>query len=65
MSDPTPVSVRGVKNVAIVGGGASGLVALKTLLEEGAFDNVTLLERRNDIGGVWCVGCKADSSFHV
>ncbi|KZV79193.1 FAD/NAD(P)-binding domain-containing protein [Exidia glandulosa HHB12029] len=45
--------IENVKRVAIVGGGASGLVALKALLEQGVFDEVVLFERREDVGGVW------------
>ena len=55
MTTPSPTRLENVKTVAIVGGGASGLLALKVLLEEGAFDKVELFERRGDIGGVWCV----------
>lgn len=38
--------------ILIVGGGASGLVSAKALASEG-FTNVTIFERREDIGGVW------------
>ncbi|KAH8901142.1 FAD/NAD(P)-binding domain-containing protein [Thozetella sp. PMI_491] len=37
--------------VAVVGGGAAGITALKELREAG-FD-VTLFERRSDVGGIW------------
>ena len=39
------------KTVAIIGAGASGLVAAKTLLEDG-FD-VTIFERQTKVGGLW------------
>ncbi|BFZ56343.1 monooxygenase [Savitreella phatthalungensis] len=38
--------------IAIVGGGASGLVSIKALQSEG-FTNIALFERRQDLGGVW------------
>ncbi|KAJ7245644.1 hypothetical protein B0H12DRAFT_1054168 [Mycena haematopus] len=41
------------KRVLVVGGGVSGLVTLRNLLERGKFDNVQLIERRDDVGGVW------------
>jgi dimethylaniline monooxygenase (N-oxide forming) len=40
------------KSVAIVGAGASGLVAAKILLDDGF--NVTLFDRQRQVGGVWC-----------
>ncbi|KAM4722716.1 flavin-containing monooxygenase 5-like [Rhinophrynus dorsalis] len=39
------------KKVAIIGAGASGLVAIKTCLEEGL--EPTCFERTDDIGGLW------------
>ncbi|KAJ8689545.1 hypothetical protein PTI98_012442 [Pleurotus ostreatus] len=41
------------KRILIVGGGPCGLVALRNLTERGQFDKVKLVERRNDVGGVW------------
>ena len=38
--------------VCIIGGGVSGLIALKTLREYG-FKNVTLFEQHEAIGGIW------------
>lgn len=38
--------------ILIVGAGASGLVAAKALQSEG-FSNISIFERREDIGGVW------------
>ncbi|KAM4641188.1 dimethylaniline monooxygenase [N-oxide-forming] 2-like [Discoglossus pictus] len=40
-----------VKSVAVVGAGASGLVAIKSCLEEGL--EPTCFERSKDIGGLW------------
>lgn len=41
------------KRVLVIGGGPCGLVALRNLLERGEFDDVQLVERRDNIGGVW------------
>jgi NADPH-dependent 2,4-dienoyl-CoA reductase/sulfur reductase-like enzyme len=41
------------RKVAIIGAGASGLVAAKVLLEDG-FD-VTIFDRQKTLGGVWSV----------
>jgi cation diffusion facilitator CzcD-associated flavoprotein CzcO len=40
------------KSVAIIGAGASGLVAAKVLLDDGF--NVTVFDRQRELGGVWC-----------
>ncbi|KAF4748456.1 Transfer protein, partial [Perkinsus olseni] len=42
------------QTVCVIGGGVSGIVTLRTLLAEG-FD-VTLLEARSRVGGVWSTG---------
>lgn len=39
--------------ILIIGGGPSGLVTLSNLIERGGFRDVQLVERRDDIGGVW------------
>jgi len=41
------------QRILIIGGGPSGLVALRNLVERGNFPHVRLYERRDDIGGVW------------
>ncbi|KAJ3881444.1 hypothetical protein F5051DRAFT_113700 [Lentinula edodes] len=43
------------RSVLVVGGGPAGLVTLRNLVErsKGQFDRVLLVERRDDIGGVW------------
>ncbi|RCK65561.1 Flavin-containing monooxygenase FMO GS-OX3 [Candida viswanathii] len=38
--------------IAIIGGGPSGIISLHSLLKEG-FTEITLFERRDDIGGCW------------
>lgn len=51
----TPVAVPDgqIKKVAIIGGGASGAIALDTLVKEQKFDQITLFERRDTFGGIW------------
>ncbi|KAJ7751560.1 hypothetical protein DFH07DRAFT_774805 [Mycena maculata] len=41
------------KRILVIGGGASGLVTLRNLRDRGEFDEVQLVERRDDVGGVW------------
>ncbi|KAG6370678.1 FAD/NAD(P)-binding domain-containing protein [Boletus reticuloceps] len=41
------------RRVLIIGGGPCGLVTLRNLLERGEFEDVQLVERRDNIGGVW------------
>ena len=42
-----------IESILIIGGGASGLVTLRNLLEIGHFKKVSLYERRDQVGGVW------------
>ena len=39
--------------VLVIGGGPCGLVTLRNLLEHCEFDDAQLVERRDNIGGVW------------
>ncbi|KAH0826341.1 FAD/NAD(P)-binding domain-containing protein [Lanmaoa asiatica] len=41
------------RRVLVIGGGPCGLVTLRNLLGRGEFDDVQLVERRDNIGGVW------------
>ena len=41
------------RRVLVIGGGAAGLVTLRNLTEYGGCDNVELVERKDDVGGVW------------
>ncbi|KAK0191193.1 hypothetical protein F5146DRAFT_588348 [Armillaria mellea] len=47
MTFPSP------KRIVVIGGGPAGLATLRSLTERGQFDKVELLERRDDVGGVW------------
>lgn len=57
----TPPPRSSPESVLIIGGGATGLVTLRNLVEERGTDssgsyplfNPLLVERRNDVGGVW------------
>ncbi|CAK5276932.1 unnamed protein product [Mycena citricolor] len=49
----SPSCTPSPRRILVIGGGVSGLVTLRNLLERGAFDEVSLVERRDDIGGVW------------
>ncbi|TFK33754.1 hypothetical protein BDQ12DRAFT_614699 [Crucibulum laeve] len=50
------------KRVLVIGGGPTGLVALRNLIERGQFEHVELVERRDDIGGVWYLDNPAHST---
>ncbi|KIY64509.1 FAD/NAD(P)-binding domain-containing protein [Cylindrobasidium torrendii FP15055 ss-10] len=39
--------------ILIIGAGVAGLVTLRNLTERGEYTNVQLVERRDDVGGVW------------
>ncbi|KAG2123708.1 FAD/NAD(P)-binding domain-containing protein [Suillus cothurnatus] len=41
------------KNLLIIGGGPCGLITLRNCLHRGTFSKVQLVERRDDVGGVW------------
>ena len=46
------------KRIAIVGGGTSGIVMLKTLIDDLPKDvtrtwEIVLFEQRDDVGGIW------------
>ncbi|KAJ7595034.1 hypothetical protein C8J56DRAFT_928249 [Mycena floridula] len=51
-----------MRRVLVIGGGAAGLVSLRNLLQLGEFDQVELVERRDDVGGVWYLDDPKSSS---
>lgn len=55
------------RSVLVVGGGPAGLVTLRNLVErsKGQFDRVLLVERRDDIGGVWYVSYRGSTYFEL
>lgn len=55
LSGEDDISFSHVKAVAIIGGGASGAIALDSLVKEGIFDKIYLFERRERMGGIWCL----------
>ncbi|UZJ56046.1 hypothetical protein CBS101457_005366 [Exobasidium rhododendri] len=58
-SSPPFVKAPRPKRILVIGGGVAGLAALRALVEEGGtsqggpFESVELIERRDNIGGVW------------
>ena len=44
-----------VQSVAIIGCGPAGAISIDALVREGAFDKVTVFERREKPGGCWSV----------
>ena len=58
LSDVSPATDVPDKRIAIVGGGTSGIVMLKTLVEDLPKDvtrtwEIVLFEQRNEVGGIW------------
>lgn len=49
------VSSPAIRTVAVIGAGPSGLSAVKALDEEKVFDTIRVFERRDRVGGTWCV----------
>jgi cation diffusion facilitator CzcD-associated flavoprotein CzcO len=44
---------RPIRRVAIIGAGISGLIAAKSLRDEGYFENIKVYERNSQSGGTW------------
>ncbi|KAI0115789.1 hypothetical protein GGR51DRAFT_502121 [Nemania sp. FL0031] len=58
-SFPSPVAGQAlIKNVAVIGAGISGVVSAAHLIKEGF--GVTVFERTDTIGGVWCYDRRVD-----
>ncbi|KAI1487277.1 hypothetical protein F5X96DRAFT_160478 [Biscogniauxia mediterranea] len=55
---PDYISIGGVKDVAVIGAGISGVVSAAHLMKEGL--NVTVFERTGVIGGVWHFDARVD-----
>ena len=58
LSGVSPATDVPDKRIAIVGGGTSGIVMLKTLVEDLPKDvtrswEIVLFEQRNEVGGIW------------
>lgn len=54
INDRVGIDPSQIKTIAIIGGGASGAISLDSLIQENRFD-ITLFERRDRPGGVWCL----------
>ncbi|KAF5367712.1 hypothetical protein D9758_009831 [Tetrapyrgos nigripes] len=48
----TSIPVR-PKRILVIGGGPAGLVTLRNFIDLAIFERVELVERRDDVGGVW------------
>lgn len=53
LDTPVELSPQQVRKIAIIGGGASGAIALDSLVQESDALSITLFERRDALGGVW------------
>src|SRR6266700_6792118 len=53
MTSPIPNAIQIPRRVLVIGGGPTGLVSLRNIIERGKFKHVELWERRDDVGGVW------------
>ncbi|KAF7299374.1 hypothetical protein MIND_00886700 [Mycena indigotica] len=47
------MNVHTPRKILVVGGGPCGLVTLRNLIDRGQFEQALLVERRDDVGGVW------------
>lgn len=53
IESPVKIPTSQVQSVAIIGGGASGSIALDSLVQEDHIKSITLFERRLTFGGIW------------
>ncbi|KAM3123695.1 hypothetical protein CJJ07_000246 [Candidozyma auris] len=53
LDSPVAVPQGQIKRIAIIGGGASGAIALDALVKENTFEEIVLFERRDTFGGIW------------
>mmetsp|Transcript_3330 Transcript_3330/g.8483 ORF Transcript_3330/g.8483 Transcript_3330/m.8483 type:complete len:539 (-) Transcript_3330:108-1724(-) len=60
--NPIDESHRSTKRVVIVGAGACGIAAAKTFIQYG-YEDITVLERSHELGGVWNSGQYAGASI--
>jgi cation diffusion facilitator CzcD-associated flavoprotein CzcO len=42
-----------VKNLAVIGAGPAGAIAVDALFQENVFDTIRIFERREKAGGCW------------
>ncbi|ORX62821.1 FAD/NAD(P)-binding domain-containing protein [Hesseltinella vesiculosa] len=50
-----------IQRIAVIGAGPAGLVAAKQLLQEQAFESVTIFERNSAVGGTWIYSPKSNA----
>nr|GAT43835.1 predicted protein [Mycena chlorophos] len=63
--DDAPIPNARPRRILVIGGGPSGLVTLRNLLDRGDFVDVQLVERRDDVGGVWCAVLKRRPAINL
>ncbi|KAI9020809.1 hypothetical protein CLU79DRAFT_755661 [Phycomyces nitens] len=54
-----------ITRVAVIGAGPGGLAAAKALRDENAFENITVFERNNQVGGTWVYSPKVNPSLAI
>ncbi|KAG2186101.1 hypothetical protein INT43_002539 [Umbelopsis isabellina] len=54
-----------IKRIAIVGAGMSGLIAAKSLRDEGVFDQICIYERNSQAGGTWIYSDSSKTPYPV
>ncbi|RUS16659.1 hypothetical protein BC937DRAFT_90946 [Endogone sp. FLAS-F59071] len=58
--DPSYTFKTPIRRVAIIGAGAAGLISARCLLETGRFEDVTVFERNDRVGGTWIYSPQPD-----
>ncbi|KAI8150202.1 hypothetical protein BJV82DRAFT_504277 [Fennellomyces sp. T-0311] len=54
-----------INRIAIIGAGPGGLAAARALRDEKAFENITVLERNEKLGGIWRYSEKTATPSHI
>ncbi|KAM7208719.1 hypothetical protein V8F20_000882 [Naviculisporaceae sp. PSN 640] len=54
-----------VHNIAIIGAGPCGLAAAKYLVAQKSFQNITIFEQQDEVGGVWYYSRETSHTRHV
>ncbi|KAK9460746.1 uncharacterized protein V1516DRAFT_435993 [Lipomyces oligophaga] len=54
-----------IKRVAVIGAGASGIIAAKAFLEEKSFTEIKVFERNGYVGGLWNYSSDVDAEIQV
>lgn len=54
-----------IKSIAIVGAGMGGLIAAKSLRDEGVFEKISIYERNSQAGGTWIYSDSSKTPYPV